>query len=393
MSAAAVMEARGVPSVEDLTREYRAKLTEAARASYTNDDLIGAWLKACDAEMVEETIGGLRNRSKHLLAYLQEKGLHLLDLDRESTQRYAKWLKTANYEGRRKKDLRAHTVLTHIKAGSSLFTWLVNERGLAVTNPFYATGKTFKRKHRAELTSKLRALDENETGTLLEGAESVEDFLVVLIPFKTGARREEIAGIRMAAIDWNARTIALEPHPKRTFLKLYFDEELEYFLRLKCERNRRDNAGNPYLFPSPRGIGRHVDAATLATWLKRVLRKSPLQATVTDKDSDVTMHTGRRSFTSVLKRARPSAPSGVPAHIVAILRGDSLTSRNENVQDPTQGIYTRTGKVEGIDEVRWWYDRGMPKVGAREQWARVMPTTKTAVSVAGLIRAAKAGVA
>ena len=225
----------------------------------------------------------------------------------------------------------------------------------------------------------------------MEGAESVEDFLTVLLPFKAGARREEIAGVRMDAIDWHARTIALQPLPKRTFLKRYYDEELEHFLRLKCERNRRDHPGNPYLFPSPKGESKHVDAATLAKWLKRTLHKSPLSATVKDKESDVTMHRGRRSFTSVLKHARPSAPSGVPAHIVAVLRGDTLTSKSENVQETTQGIYTRTGKVQGVDEMRWWYDRGMPKVGAREAGERAMPTRKTAVDVAGLIRAANAG--
>lgn len=95
----------------------------------------------------------------------------------------------------------------------------------------------------------------------------------------------------------------------------------------------------------------------------------------------------------MLKRKRATAPEGVPGHVVAVLRGDSLLGNNENTPETTQGYYTKFAKVEGVDEARWWYDRGMPKVGAREAWERVMPSRRNAVSVAGLLRAVAAGTA
>jgi hypothetical protein len=100
---------------------------------------------------------------------------------------------------------------------------------------------------------------------------------------------------------------------------------------------------------------------------------------------DITPPTNRRGYTSVLKRR------GCPSHVVATLRGDSLLTRSELTPDPTQGIYTKYGTLEGKPELRYWYDKTMPQVGAREIWARVMPTRKTAATVAGLIRAAKVG--
>lgn len=389
----AVSAPRGIPSLDDLAREYRAQLTAAARAAYTNEDLIAMWYKAREAEVCAETLRGLRSKSKHLRAFLAEKGLHVLDVDREQANRYVQWLKTAKYPGRKVGTLSPRSTVAHLKAASSVYEWLSHERGLTLNNPFSTAVRLYKRKHRAELRSQLRALDENETALQLEGAETLDDFLVVLLPFKTLARADECAGILMERINWQERTILLDPHPKRTHLKLYFDEELEFFLRLKCERNRRDYPGNPYLWPSPRRAGGHLGAANLLKQLKAVTNRSPLAPTMKDKNSNITMHTARRSGTSVLKRRRPTAPSGVPSHIVAVLRGDTLEARSENVEDPTQGIYTRLGKVEGVDEVRWWYDRGMPSVGALAIWHKRFPTLGTAVDVAGLINAARARLA
>lgn len=384
---------RGIPTIEELNREYQARLLEAARAQFTNEELVQDWLDASvEADCVHHTLKAWRNTSKHLLEYLAKKGLHLLSVDQQEAQRYLKWLPTAQYAGRTKKgELSANTVRLHLLQGSSLFNYLKDVRGLARSNPFFPLIRPFKRRRRTELHPDLRALDEGEVALLLEGCESLDDFLTVLGPFKLGVRREEFATIRMDRIDWQARTIDLDPHPRRTHLKAYFDAELEYFLRLKVERNKRDHPGNPYLWPSPKEPGRHVTAEQFNKWLSRILHNSPLRATVKDKASRVTMHTARRSFTSVLKRKRPTAPQGCPSHIVAVLRGDSLLSRNENTPDTTQGIYTKFAKVEGVPELRYWYDRCMPTVGAREVWERAMPTRASARSVAGLIRAVKMG--
>ena len=383
---------RGVPSIEELNRDYQEKLAVAAARQFRNEDLVATWLRDIEPEVVPATIYSWGKCSTHLLEYLTKYKKHLLSLDRLDAQRYAKWVEHGPYKGRQKKTaLRAGSVLQHILAGSSRFNYLRDMRGLTLVNPFFPLIRSFKRKRRAELRPDLRALDEHEVGQVLEGAESLDEFLLVLLLFKTGIRREEAAGIRMNQINWKERTISLDPHPRRTHLKAYFDEELEHFLRLKCERNARDFPKNPYLWPSPQGEGNHIYANHFSISMKRVVRRGPLASTVTGRESEVTPHTYRRSFTSVLKRKRPQAPSGCPSHIVAVLRGDSLLSRNELTPDPTQGYYTKFGKIEGIPEVRWWYDRCMPSVAAREIWERSMPTRKSAQSVAGLMRAHRNG--
>jgi len=387
-----VANARGIATIEELNREYQAKLAEAARRQYTSRQLVDDWLKVAEVECVSDTLKAWRKTSKHLVEYCERQKLHLLSIDRTEAQRYVSWLPTADYEGRTKKGaLKATSVLLHILQGSSLFNYLRDVRGLATQNPFFPLIRVFKRKNRAALHPDLRALDEGEVAQLLLGCESLDDFLTVLGPFKLGVRREEFAGIRMDRIDWQSRTIELDPHPRRTYLRAYFDEELEFFLRLKVERNKRDHPGNPYLMPSPQGKNRHITANQLGKWIKRIVANSPLAKTVKNRETEITMHTARRSFTSCLKRKRPTAPSGCPSHIVAVLRGDSLLSRNENTPDTTQGHYTKFGKVEGIPEVRYWYDRCMPVVGAREIWERAMPSRATAQTVAGLLRAVKAG--
>jgi integrase len=381
---------RGIPSIEELNREYQARLGAAARATYTNEQLVEEWLRVVEQECTRDGYEGWKRCVKHLLAYCAEFNVHLLSLDKTEAHRYVAWVETADYPGRKKKGkLRATTVFLHIFQGSSLYNYLRDVRGLVLTNPFFPLIRVFKRRRRSELRPDHRALNEPEIPLLLEGCEDLDDFLFVLLPFKTGIRREEILGIRMEQINWKDRTIQLDPHPRRTYLKAYYDAELEFFLRLKVERNKRDRPDNPHLFPSPRGKG-HICERTHGTKFQAIVKRSPLAVTITSKETSITTHTGRRTFTSLLKRRRPTAPQGCPGHIVAILRGDSLEGRTENTPETTQGIYTKLGQIDGVPEVRWWFDRCMPTFGAREIWERLIPTRATAASVAGLMRAVRA---
>jgi integrase len=209
---------------------------------------------------------------------------------------------------------------------------------------------------------------------------------LALVLVKTGIRREECAGLCMDWINWQERTILLAPHRKRTHRKAYFDEEAEHFLRLKCEKNRKECPGNPYLWPSPEKPGQHVVSDVLAEGFKRMVKNSPLGPTIhdwTDRMQKITLHTGRRAFTSWLKT------NGCPPHIVAILRGDSLRSRSELVSETTQGGYTKMGKKGGVDELRYWYDKTMPRIGAREAWESITPSVAQATTVASLLRVAE----
>ncbi|SRR5581483_11263622 len=372
------------PTVEELTRELQVKITEAARREYPNEKLVSDWFAYLD----DEGMGGNKNwkrNARHLLEYVSTRKLHLLSLQRPEAQAFVKWVTTGPYAGRQKKAaLKAGTVLSHIICASSLYNYLARVRSLCLGNPFHDLQKSFKKNHRAELRPDYRAVDEHDVAILLEAAEDLDSFLLELLLFKTGVRLGEAITIRVDKINWRERIITLEAHPKRTYLKVYFDEELEYFLKLKCERNAKTHPGNPWLWPGQKK-GSHIKMQTAQHKIQCLVQASSLAESITSRESNVTGHTNRRGFTSVLKRR------GCPSHIVAVLRGDSLLTRSELTPDPTQGIYTKLGTLEGKPEARYWYDRCMPVVGAREIWNRLMPTRKGAQTVAGLIRTVKAG--
>jgi integrase len=372
-------------SVADLTREYQARLTEAARREFSNAQLAAAYHEyQLNEGQLED--GTVRTNVRHFIEWLDRHGLHVLSVGREEAQAFVKWLPTGDYPGRRKQTpLKAGAVLAHIRVASGLFNFLVDVRRLAMGNPFADVQRGFKRRHKSELRPDLRAVYENDVAMLLAAAEDLDSFTLELFLFKTGARITEALSVRMDQINWQERTISVDPHPKRTWPKLYFDEETEYFLRLKCEKNKREYPGNPYLWPSRKNRMGHLTDDTARKMLNRLLHASPLGATVTGQESNITPHTRRRGFTSVLKR------NGCPSHIVAVLRGDSLIARSELTPDPTQGIYTKFGKVGGRPELRYWFEKTMPHVGAREIWERAMPTRASAQDVRGLVRAVAAG--
>lgn len=372
-------------SVEELTREYQARIAQAALGQYRNEDLVADWWKHVQGGLVEATRKDWRRLMRRYVEWLGTKRLHVLSVSLGEAREYSAWVEAGNYSDRRSESPpRPAVVLNLVVVVGLFYAYLRDVRGLVLTNPFPDVYRTFKKHHRSELHPDLRALDEKEAGLALEGADTLDDFTMVLTLFKTGVRREEYVQMQEPHINWKKRFIAIAPHPKRTFLKAYFDEELEHFLRLKVQRNHEQYPGNPYLSPSPLKPMQPVDACTVTYTVKKVVRNSPLGKLITDwKDpqQNATAHTWRRSFTSVLKR------HGCPSHVVAVLRGDSLLHRSELIPDPTQGFYTKFGKVDGKEELRYWYDKCMPYVGAREIWERLTPRSVDTQSVAELIRA------
>jgi len=317
--------------------------------------------------------------------------LHALSITKKEALEYAKWLAEGSYSGRRRdavergERLNPSSIRNHLKYAALFYDYLRDVRGLATTNPFRVANRTFTKQHRAHMHPDLRALDEVEVASILERAETLDDFTSVLALFKTGVRRDELVHMREERIDWEARTILLDAHPKRTFLKVYFDDELAWALRLQVDQNHRLHPGNPYLWPSRRDDHQPIRAEQLNTRVRTMAQASSAFQSVKDwrrgKDR-VTAHTFRRAFTSILKT------NGCPSHVVARLRGDSLTARSELILDPTQGIYTKFGKKGGVDELRHWYDKTMPTVGAREIWSRLAPEPLHTRDIAALIRSA-----
>src|SRR5581483_1276858 len=372
-------------SIEDLTRQYQAELSRLARQQFTNAALRQDWLDYTIPRLAEQSRQAWKTSSARLIEWADGAGIHVLNVQRKDAAAFIAWVLKGEYEGRRGEGpLSAPHALNIISGASLFYDYLKDVRGLLHANPFASLIAAFKKDHREELKSELRGLDPEEGYQILLGAEGLDDFLLGLLLVKTGVRRTECATIRMERIDWQERSITLESHRKRTHNKVLFDEETEYFLRLKCEKNKRLFPGNPYLW-ADKG-GKHVPTETLALWWRRMIQNSSVGRAIKnwkDPMQKITLHTGRRAFTSWLKS------NGCPSHVVARLRGDSLRSRSELVADPTQGIYTKFGKKGGVDELRYWYDKCMPKLGAREAWDELTPSVATASSVAALFRAAR----
>jgi integrase len=375
-----------LPTPEDLAREYETKLHASARAHYTNDQLLGDYFEHMLPMLAPSSVETWRNRNAVFQRWLTARGLHVLSLTSKEAHDYKAWVTAGN--GGKRRALCATSVHRNLSHASLVCKYLRDERGLTRVNPFASVTRAYFKQHKAEMRPDLRALTEEEAQAMLEAAECLDDFVLLLFLAKTGLRRDEAASVRMETIDWEARTVLLDAHSKRSFRTAYFDEELAHFLRLKVTRNQKAFPGNPFLWPSPRK-GAHLSGLTINRRVKLLARKSRFARSVKDWKSGrekVTAHTTRRAFTSWLKRARSTAPQGCPSHVVATLRGDSIRARSELIPDPTQGIYTKFGQVDGKDELRYWYDKCMPMLGARAIWEEKMPATWNAKSVQALIR-------
>ncbi|MFA5860785.1 MAG: site-specific integrase [Candidatus Thermoplasmatota archaeon] len=382
-----------IPTPEELAREYETRLAQSARAHYTNQQLLDDWMEYMRPMIAPSSVKTWMSRSRILAQWLDARAYHILSATRKEALDYRGWLHEGKYARRsaNAKPLQATTLHKSLSHASLFCNYLRDARGIMRLNPFTDVVKAFVKQHKSELQPELRGLSEDDARAILEGAEGLDDFALFLFLLKTGVRRDEAARVRVDQIDWQAHTVNLEAHAKRSYNKAYFDDEAAYFLKLKVERNKKLFPGNPYLWPSPRCKGKGMLPEALNTQVKDMVKRSPLAKTIKDWSSGkekVTAHTSRRAFTSWLKKARASAPLGCPSHIVATLRGDSLRSRSELVPDPTQGIYTKLGTVDGIDELRYWYDKCMPQLGARDAWERVLPATWDAKSIAALIRSA-----
>lgn len=377
------------PSVEDLTREYHAKIAQAALHQYRNEDLLRDWWDHVEGSLAPTTRKDWRRFSGRLLAWLTKTRGHLLKTGHKEANAFRAWVEEAKYEDKRgTTPPRPAVVLNHICVAGLIFDYLRDIRGLVLVNPFPDVYRVYKKHHRSELHPDLRAFDEDEAAQVLEGADTLEDFTMNLTLAKTGIRREEYVRIQESHIDWRNQLINIQPHPKRTYLQAYFDDELEYFLRLKVEQNHRLYPGNRYLSPSPLKRGAPINACTVTYTVKKVAKNSPVGVLITDwKDpqQNVTAHTWRRTFTSILKR------NGCPDHITAVLRGDSLLHESELVKEPTQGYYTKFAKKGGKPELRYWYEKCAPKLRARETWERLTPRAVDAQSMKELARALSAG--
>ena len=219
-------------------------------------------------------------------------------------------------------------------------------KGYIAVNPVPAVREHYLREAKGHDTSQRRQfISVNQAAALVKSIHDTRDKAIVILLFKTGIRRKELAELDLKDVDMETMTINLKPTAKRTNEIVYFDSEAQYILSKWLKRRAIINSkGLKALFIDRYGNRLSVGAVNL------LFEKYAEAIGLHDPDSDrlqdkLTPHCCRHWFSTVLVEA------GMPRHYVQELRGD--------VGREAIDIYTHIDK----NKLRAAYLEHIPKLG------------------------------
>jgi integrase/recombinase XerD len=172
------------------------------------------------------------------------------------------------------------------------------------------------------------------------------DRAIVTLLAKTGIRRKELIKIDVDDINWEEQSILLKPHPKRSNLTIFFDDECARILQrwLKTRNSLKLPPAFRALFVGERGerLERHGIYSIVTKYSEKVGLHNPKSKRIEDH---FTPHCCRHWFTTHLRR------NGLRREYLKELRGDA---RKEAVD-----IYDHIDKKE----LRRGYLAAVPLLG------------------------------
>lgn len=273
-----------------------------------------------------------------------------------AVQRYQRWCYTNNLDAEkgRKDDLVAY--LSHLRESrlkqrsiksdfsylSIWFSYLV-ERGMLASNPIPSISKRYLKSYKAE-TPQRKMLTVEEAARMVQATLDSRDRCVLLLLFKTGVRRHELAELDITDVDLEDQSILLKPTAKRSNRTVFFDPEAKYALQKWIKnRERRRIDDQEALFVSY--SGRRLSNAAIDRIVLKAGARVGLHDVEATKGENFTVHCARHFFTTCLIR------SGMPRDFIKELRGDA---RREAID-----IYNHIDKKE----LKESYLAHIPKLG------------------------------
>jgi integrase/recombinase XerD len=242
--------------------------------------------------------------------YLDQRELHLLDVDKDILRDY---LEFQRFE----RNLSQKTVENQFTTLSSFYEYLAYE-GLLEMNPVLQVRKRYLRRYKDNNNGQTRKLISVEEMTfLINSTLDARDKAIITLFAKTGIRRKELITLDFDDIDWVEQSIQLKPTAKRTNRTVFFDDETSFILRRWLRvRESRIKDGTKALFINNRG--ERIQRSGVSRMVEKVATQVGLHDPNSDKMGDhFSPHCLRHWFTTHLRRA------GMPREFIQELRGDA----------------------------------------------------------------------
>lgn len=317
----------------------RVKAVARPAPSPEDAELIDEFVEDCALRgMTPASIRRYRGAVADVASFLASTGRSVRDLDNETLKVVLKHLRSRKL---------AHKTLKNVfSALSSLADFLVYN-GYADRNAVLPFRKRYLRSYKDNSSAERRkCISVEEMRMLIDAILDPRDKAVVTLLAKTGVRREELVAMDVDDVDWREQSIRLKPHPKRTNLLVYFDDEAARILRawLRARESYRLTPGCRALFVGEGGdrLKRGGVYGAVTKHAGRLGLHDPKGRRLEDRFSP---HNLRHWFTTVLRR------NGMRRELIQELRGDARTAAVD--------LYDHIDP----DELRRAYRAAMPTLG------------------------------
>ncbi len=313
----------------------------AAGAHMEEMDLLDEFRIDANAQgLTQATIDNYQSYLTNFMGWLDGD---VRDVDRTDLRGYLRHLKEECRGRDGTKGLKPSTLNGHFSALNTFFEFLTWE-GYVQGNPIPAFRDRYLNNGRIESQAERQLISVEEMAMLAKSILNVRNRAIIVLLAKTGIRRNELVQIDVSDIDWEEQSIRLEPTPKRSSTRVFFDGECGRVLQRWIEARDTEAVGTAALFTNQSG-----------NRLKRngvysVVTKHAEAVGLHDPDADdlqkrFTPHCCRHWFTTHLRR------SGMKREFIKELRGDS---RGDAID-----IYDHIDK----EELRRAYLANIPSLG------------------------------
>ena len=310
-----------------------------ARKSLSSDKIIDRFEKDCSIRgMSSGTVKVYVYNVKNFHKYLDQQGLHLLNVDKAVLRDYLEYMR---YE----RGLSQKTVENNFTTLSSFYEYLAYE-GLLDINPVLQVRKRYLRRYKDNDSGQTRQLiSVEDMALLINSTIDARDKAIITLFAKTGIRRKELISLDVDDIDWVEQSIRLKPTAKRTNRIVFFDDEASFILRRWLRvRDSRNKNNTKALFINNRG--ERIQRSGISRMVTKAAERIGLHNLNSDRMEDhFSPHCCRHWFTTHMRRA------GMPREFIQELRGDA---RKEAID-----IYDHIDKKE----LRESYLAHMPLLG------------------------------
>ncbi len=260
--------------------------------------------------LTDETIRNYQGMVTIYLDYLEREGGEVLEPDREMLLSFIRYL-------REERDNCTKRVKYYFTALNSFYDYLVYT-DKADQNPIPAIRKRYLKRYKNDdgRQAQRMLISVPEMAGYITSIMDPRDRAIAVLLAKTGIRRGEMLALNLDDVDWDIRRIRLHPTPKRSNLRVYFDDECARVLQRWLQLRSKLDGSSQAIFLNQYGDRLHRNGVyrSIVKWAK----KYGIYDTDSDRLEDhFTPHCFRHWFTTHLLRA------GMPREYVAELRGDS----------------------------------------------------------------------